>query len=157
MNGPWSLWATTSRYLSLTPCISVDVSGDHAVKGRRSTPVMSEVNLTPHRQQPDSAQGASAWMSAGHARSKDNGNSSKAFGTQHQNGLSRVWFLLPQAMLGFDVTAQTPHGEKRVHLVAINESVALSLAKRAFGDHPLSIRTCTGPTRRQRDSIPIED
>jgi hypothetical protein len=94
---------------------------------------------------------------SGQVRSKDNGNSSKAFGTQHQNGLSSVWFLLPQAMLGFDVTAQTPHGEKRVHLVAINESVALSLAKRAFGDHPLSIRTCTGPTRRQRDSIPIED
>ena len=41
-------------------------------------------------------------------------------------------------MLGFDVTIHTPTGEKRVHLVASSEIVALKLAKRAFGDHPMS-------------------
>jgi len=58
-------------------------------------------------------------------------------------------------MLGFDVTAHTPTGEKRVHLVAISEIVALKLAKRAFGDHPMSIRKCYGPTRRHREKAAL--
>ena len=62
---------------------------------------------------------------------------------------------MPPAMLGFDVTAHTPTGEKRVHLVAISEIVALKLAKRAFGDHPMSIRKCYGPTRRHREKAAL--
>ena len=36
-------------------------------------------------------------------------------------------------MHGFDITAHTPSGERRIHFVAINEAVALDLAKRSFG------------------------
>ena len=69
--------------------------------------------------------------------------------------LSRDRFLLLPAMHGFDVTAHTPTGEKRIHLVAINECVALKLAKRAFGDHPLTIRKYYGPTRRHREQVRV--
>ena len=48
--------------------------------------------------------------------------------------------MVTEGPLGFDVTAHTPTGEKRVHLVAISEMVALKLAKRAFDDHLLTIR-----------------
>ena len=57
-----------------------------------------------------------------------------------------------EVMHGFDITAHTPSGERRIHFVAINEAVALGLAKRSFGDHPLTIRKYYGPTRREREA-----
>ena len=56
-------------------------------------------------------------------------------------------------MHGFDITAHTPSGKRRIHFVAINEAVALDLAKRSFGDHPLTIRKYYGPTRREREAL----
>ena len=56
-------------------------------------------------------------------------------------------------MHGFDITAHTPSGEKHIYFVAINEAVALGLAKRSFGDHPLTIRKYYGPTRREREAL----
>ena len=47
---------------------------------------------------------------------------------------------MSEVMHGFDITAHTPSGERRIHFVAINEAVALDLAKCSFGDHPLTIR-----------------
>ena len=60
-------------------------------------------------------------------------------------------------MHGFDITAHTPSGERRIHFVAINEAVALDLAKRSFGDHPLKIRNYYGPTRREGEALFLQD
>ena len=64
---------------------------------------------------------------------------------------------MSEVMHGFDITAHTPSGERRIHFVAINEAVALDLAKRSFGDHPLTIRKYYGPTRREREALFPQD
>ena len=53
----------------------------------------------------------------------------------------------PSAVPCFDLTVHFPDGNSELHLIAFSEGHAFTLARRQFGNRPLTIRKRPTPTR----------